>query len=72
VSQHYLEAPSIKEIFVTTDRYAEKLVAVVVPDLDFFRKIGETDIYTKVKWDLELRSRGLEPYKRIKDFVLIN
>lgn len=72
VGQHYLQAPAIKEIFVTTDRNAEKLAAVVVPDLDFFRKIGETDIYAKVKWDLELLSRSLEPYKRIKDFVLIN
>lgn len=72
VGQHYLKAPAIKEIFVTTDRNAEKLAAVVVPDLDFFRKIGETDIYAKVKWDLELQSRSLEPYKRIKDFVLIN
>ena len=72
VGQHYLQAPAIKEIFVTTDRNAEKLAAVVVPDLDFFRKIGETDIYAKVKWELELRSRSLEPYKRIKDFVLIN
>ena len=72
VGQHYLQAPAIKEIFVTTDLHAEKLAAVVVPDLDFFRKIGETDIYDKVKWDLELLSRSLEPYKRIKDFVLIN
>jgi long-chain acyl-CoA synthetase len=72
VGQHYLQAPAIKEIFVTCDRRAEKLAAVVVPDLDFFRKAGETDIYDKVKWDLELRSRTLEPYKRIKDFVLVN
>ena len=71
VAQHYLQAPSIKEIFVTTDRDAEKLTAVVVPDLDFFRRIGE-EIYSKVKWDLELLSRSLEPYKRIKDFVIIN
>ena len=72
VGQHYLQAPSIKEIFVTTDSRAEKLAAVVVPDLDFFRKTGETDIYAKVKWDLELLSQGLEPYKRVRDFVLIN
>jgi long-chain acyl-CoA synthetase len=72
VGQHYLQAPALKEIFITTDSRAEKLTAVVVPDLDYFRKIGETDIYSKVKWDLELGSRSLEPYKRIKDFVLIN
>lgn len=72
VGQHYLKAPSVKEIFVTTDARAEKLAAVVVPDLDFFRKTGETDIYDKVKWDLELLSQGLEPYKRVRDFILIN
>ena len=72
VGRHYLQAPAIKEIFVTTDRGAEKLAAVVVPDLDFFRKAGEADIYAKVKWDLELLSQGLEPYKRVRDFVLVN
>lgn len=72
VGQHYLQAPSIKEIFVTADARAEKLAAVVVPDLDFFRKTGETDVYGKVKWDLELCSQGLEPYKRVRDLVLIN
>ncbi|MFZ5450296.1 MAG: AMP-binding protein [Thermodesulfobacteriota bacterium] len=72
VGQYYLQAPSIKEIFVTTDAKAEKLAAVVVPDLDFFRRIGETDIPGKVKWDLELLSQDLEPYKRVRDFVLVN
>ncbi len=72
VGLHYLEAPSIKEIFVTTDAAAEKLVALVAPDLDFFRKTGEVDIFDKVKWDLELSSQDLEPYKRVRDFVLIN
>ena len=72
VGQYYLQAPSIKEIFVTADARAEKLAALVVPDLDFFRKIGEMDIYFRVKWDLELLSRSLEPYKRVRDFALIN
>lgn len=72
VGQYYLQASSIKEIFVTTDARGEKLAAVVAPDLDFFRKSGETDIYSKVKWDLELWSQGLEPYKRVRDFVLVH
>jgi len=72
VGQHYLQAPSVKEIFVTADARKEKLAAVVAPDLDFFRHIGETDIYGKVKWDLELLSQGLEPYKRVKEFVIVN
>ncbi|MGC2433569.1 MAG: AMP-binding protein [Desulfobaccales bacterium] len=72
VGQHYLQAPSIKEIFVTTDAGAGKLVALVAPDLDFFRKTGDVDIVDRVKWDLELLSQGLEPYKRVRDFVLVN
>jgi len=72
VGQHYLQAPSVKEIFVTADAQEEKLAAVVVPDLDFFRKIGEADIYGRVKWDLEFLSRSLEPYQRVRDFVLVN
>ncbi len=72
VGQHYLKAPSLKEIFVTADDRAEKLAALVVPDLDFFRKTGETDIYDKVKWDLEMLSQDLEPYERVRDVVLIN
>jgi len=72
VGQHYLKAPSIREIFITTDDRADKLAAVVVPDLDFFRQTGEMDIYDKVKWDLEMSSQGLESYQRVRDFVLIN
>jgi long-chain acyl-CoA synthetase len=72
VGQHYLKGPSIREIFITTDYGAEKLAALVVPDLDFFRQTGEMDIYDKVKWDLEMLSQGLEPYQRVRDFVLIN
>jgi len=44
---------------------------VVAPDLDFFRQTGEMDIYDKVKWDLEMASRGLESYQRVRDFVLV-
>ena len=72
VSQHYAQASTIKEILVLPDPQDEKLVAVVVPDLDHFRKTGETDIYGEVKWHLEYYSQQLEPYKRIRDFVLYN
>jgi long-chain acyl-CoA synthetase len=72
VSQHYLQASTIREIQVLPDPREEKLVAVVVPDLDHFRQTGETDIYGEVKWHLEYYSQQLEPYKRIRDFVLTN
>ncbi len=70
VNRHYLQAPAIKEFYVLPDGRAEKLVAVVVPDFDYFRRAGETDVYSRVKWYLEFYSQQLEPYKRVKDFVL--
>ena len=72
VSQHYAQAATIKEILVLPDPREEKLVAVVVPDLDHFRQTGETDVYGEVKWHLEFYSQQLEPYKRIRAFVLYN
>ncbi len=72
VGNHYLQAPIVKEIFVLPDSREEKLVAVVFPDFDYFRRTGETDVYSRVKWYLDYYSQQLEPYKRIRDFVLTN
>jgi long-chain acyl-CoA synthetase len=72
VGNHYLQAPAIKEIFVLPDAKDEKLVAVVFPDFDYFRRTGETDVYNRVKWYLDFYSQQLESYKRIRDFVLTN
>ncbi|HSO71588.1 MAG TPA: AMP-binding protein, partial [Thermodesulfobacteriota bacterium] len=72
VGKHYLQAPAIKEVFVLPDAREEKLVAVVFPDFDYFRRSVETDVYSRVKWYLDYHSQQLEPYKRIRDFVLTN
>ena len=72
VSNHYLQASTIKEIHVMPDPREEKLVAVVVPDFEHFRASGEADIYGEVKWELEFYSQQLESYKRVRDFVLVN
>lgn len=72
VARHYLQSPKIKEIHVLPDPREEKLVAVVLPNFDYFRETGETDISGEVKWQLEYYSQQLEPYKRIRDFVLTN
>ena len=72
VGNHYLQAPAIKEIFVLPDAREEKLVAVVFPDFDYFRRTGETDVYNRVKWYLDFYSQQLESYKRVRDFVLTN
>lgn len=70
VAAHYAQAPSIKEIFVTAAPAQDRLVALVVPDFQYFRDSGETDVYGKIKWDLEYYSEKIESYKRIRGFVL--
>lgn len=72
VAHHYLQAPAIKEIFILPDAQEEKLAAVIVPDFDYFRQAGETDLYSRIKWYLDYYSQQLEPYKRIRDFVITN
>jgi long-chain acyl-CoA synthetase len=72
VAQHYLQSRKLKEIYVLPDLREEKLVAVVVPDFDHFRETGEMDVYGEVKWQLEYYSQQLEPYKRVRDFVIYN
>ena len=72
VAQHYLQAPAIKEIFILPDARQEKLAAVIFPNFDYFRQTGETDVYSRVKWYLDYYSQQLEPYKRVRDFVLTN
>jgi long-chain acyl-CoA synthetase len=72
VAKHYLKSWKIKEIYVMPDARNEKLVAVAVPNFEVFRETGEADVYGEVKWQLEYYSQQLEPYKRIRDFVLYN
>ncbi len=72
VAQHYLQAPAIKEIFILPDARQEKLAAVIFPDFDYFRRSGETDVHSRIKWYLDFYSQQLEPYKRVRDFVLTN
>ncbi len=72
IIRHYLQGSTIKEIMVVPDPQDGKLVAIVVPDLDHFRKTGETDIRGEVEWEIEYYSQQLPPYERIHDIVLTN
>ena len=71
-TRHYLQGSTIKEIMVGPDPRDGNLVALVVPDLEHFRKTGETDIWGEVQWHLEYYSQQLPPSERIRDFVLTN
>ncbi len=72
VESHYAKSPFIKGLCVlaTGKREEEKLMAVIVPDLDYYRKVGEVNIYEMIKWDLENLSKQYPPYKRIMGFVV--
>ena len=72
VEAYYARSPFIKELCVLAvgKRAEEKLAAVIVPDLDYYRKINEVNIYEMIKWDLENLSKHYPSYKRIMGFVV--
>jgi len=72
MESHYIKSPYIKEICVlgvgTTEE--ERLTAVVVPDADYCRKVGDVDLNSVIRWELENLSEGLAPYERIKGYII--
>jgi len=72
----YGQNPFIKEIAVLTTADEKKkvdltrLVAVIVPDEDYFRQQKELHIRKRLRWELENYSVRLPIYKRIRGFVI--
>jgi long-chain acyl-CoA synthetase len=70
IEEQYLKSAYIKEICLvpqTSDRAGaavEGLLALVLPDLDFFRTKGLTNIAETIRWDMENVGRDLPAYKR--------
>ncbi|MFH1189235.1 MAG: AMP-binding protein [Candidatus Omnitrophota bacterium] len=75
IEAHYARNPYIKEICVVgvgeEGAEEEKLAAVVVPNPEYYRKLGEVNLHSKLKWELENISDGLAAYQRIKGFIII-
>ncbi|MFH1397082.1 MAG: AMP-binding protein [Candidatus Omnitrophota bacterium] len=73
VESHYTKSPYIKEICVlgVGGAQEERLTAVVVPDADYCRKVGQVDLNSVIRWELENSSEGLAPYKRIKGYIIV-
>ncbi|MEW5895760.1 MAG: AMP-binding protein [Candidatus Omnitrophota bacterium] len=74
---YYGSSPFIKEIAILTAQDSParspgetKLVAIIVPDEEYFRSQEELNIYKRMKWEIENYSVKLLTYKRIKGFVL--
>lgn len=72
VESHYLQSPYIKELCVLAvgGRGEDRLMAVIVPDLNYFKQKGEIKLYETIKWDLENWLQNYPSYKRIMGFVL--
>jgi long-chain acyl-CoA synthetase len=70
IEEQYLKSAYIKEICLvpqTSERSGaavEGLLALVLPDLDFFRSKGLTNIFETIRWDMENVGRDLPAYKR--------
>ncbi|HLD41052.1 MAG TPA: AMP-binding protein, partial [Candidatus Omnitrophota bacterium] len=72
IEAYYLKDPYIKEICVleTSAGGSSSLYAVVLPDIEYFRKAKEVNIQGKIRWSLEDLSKGLPSYKRIMGWTL--
>jgi long-chain acyl-CoA synthetase len=69
VENHYQMASSyISELCVLAVN--DQLVAVIVPNFDQFRREGNVNIHTTLKYDLESASKHYPSYKRITNFVI--
>ncbi|HXZ44863.1 MAG TPA: AMP-binding protein, partial [archaeon] len=77
VEEQYLKSPYIKEICLvpqTADRggaAVEGLLALVLPDLEYFRTQGMTNIFETIRWDMENVGKDLPPFKRPTGLVIV-
>ena len=78
IEAHYQKSRFIKEmcVFAMPTKRHEKardtLYAVIVPNMDVFRKEGRIHIEGSIRWDLENLSKELPSYKRIMGFSISN
>nr|ADI87716.1 long-chain-fatty-acid CoA ligase [uncultured Nitrospirae bacterium MY3-5B] len=68
VEQKYSAIALIKEICVYAD--GDRLEALIVPDMDYARKMKVATVETAIKWEVNNVSTGLPSYMRIKGFTL--
>lgn len=71
----YLKSPFIRELCVVPvsrpgDPAAERLHAVVVPDLDVMRAHGIVNLNVQLRWEIEKASLELPSHKRVLSYEL--
>ncbi len=76
LEEHYQKSPFIKELCIMEKEISRNrndavaLYSVIVPDVDYFKKIGEGNIQSKVRWELENLAKDIPAYKHIMGFKL--
>ena len=69
----YKKSPFIKGLCVLgilRDGMTDELGAVVVPDMEYFKKSSVINIREKIKWEIETFSKELPTYKRVMSLVI--
>lgn len=76
VEEHYEKCPFIKEMCVIgmpdASGPGDTLHAVVVPDLDEFRRRNQTSIAEMIRYELENRSKELASFMRVHSLTVRN
>ena len=72
LEDHYGRATLVKEIriFSRLNHTTKSLWAIVVPNMEIFKKDNDTDIYGRVRWELENLQTTLPADQRLAGIVL--
>jgi long-chain acyl-CoA synthetase len=76
IEREYLLSPYIKEICIfVASRVgfigeAKQLMAVIVPNEDYFLSRGVVNIEEKIRWELDNLSHQISNYKRVTGFII--
>jgi len=75
VEEHYNQSRFIKELCVVSvaiqEHAEEQLMAIIVPDFVYFRKINEINVNAMIKNDLKILSKDYPEYKQIRGFIIV-
>lgn len=69
----YLKSPYIKEVYLfLSDEEKDILNALILPDYDYFKLKGITQIKDRIKWEVENISRTIPSYKHIQKYTIVS
>ncbi len=72
---YFSKSPYIKEICVFLALAADNedfLTAVIYPNLEYCRAQGVSQIKDRIRREIEVLSRALPAYRRLRDYIIIN